>query len=397
MKKEMIFILIFLLLPLAKADNVKNLESSYQGIIGVFEHDPEFFLLSYDLKQEIYEKSNSGHFKFYEDFEVYPLGKLDTTIWVPQYDPITHIIESNSKELELNSFTEFRGDRDNHVQLNITNFTKIYDNLKITFDFKALECNSTWKMTQGVTPQASSVYAYYSNEDNFISIEFKVKANNTFCGDGEAQISAFKRVNHISTSLIPFTTYNFSMNKTYRPILEINNTNNKTTIYIQIDNRSIVSSEFDFSNNGNILIENGGTKTIFDNVYILSKDIVCSPVWKENIQDCINKKQVHSYEDINNCNTNITPSNLTLGCNNYNSRNESNENKFTFKYLSDYISSNKITQNKEKVNVHIKSIFGNTFTKKIHASSFKIISVFLFAGMFIFCVMAWMNIRKTRL
>lgn len=260
---------------------------------------------------------SSEPLNFYDDFEQYSLGKLNTSNWISQYSSRVNVIDYDSKNLEINSLTEFQGDRDVHIELNNSNYpTQLFDNLIISWDFQVLECNSIWKVSQGVTPQGSSLYSYYSNDNNFISIEFKINANNLSCGSGTAQISAFKRENGITSPIIPYTTYSFIMNKTFNPVIQINkNNSNITNVLINLNNISIISSAFNYSTYGKILFESGGTKTIFDNINITASDFICIPEWKEIIEPCYRKKQLHWYLDINNCNTDKgKPSNITTFC-----------------------------------------------------------------------------------
>ena len=216
----------------------------------------------------------SHKFSFYDNFESYALG-YNTTLpkWIPQYSSrVSTQQNSEGKYLFIDSISPYQGDRDVH-----SSFYKIFypskrKKISLEWDFTANSCNQTFKAVKGISPQASTGYLYYNNPQDFISAEFKVFANLTSCGNGVAQISAFKRVNGTSYSLIPYTTYSFEMNKTYTPklVLEsINYTSYKISVYL---NGVLVAYSDKINPNelksGQLLIENGGATTLFDNVRI---------------------------------------------------------------------------------------------------------------------------------
>jgi hypothetical protein len=218
--------------------------------------------------------SAATEFYFKDNFESYPLGY--NTIyqkWIPQYASRVSIQQNNQgKYLLIDSLYPYQGDRDVHVAFKKDFFASKRKKVRLTWDFKVVSCNETWKAAKGISPQGSSGYLYYNNPQDFISAEIKVFANSTFCGDGTAQISAFKRVNGTSSALIPYTTYSFEMNKTYNVKLGLekeNYTSYKISIYL--DNSLIATSSKILVSDiktGRFLLENGGTLTSFDNVVI---------------------------------------------------------------------------------------------------------------------------------
>ncbi len=218
--------------------------------------------------------SAAPEFYFEDNFENYSLGYNTTSaIWIPQYISRASIQQNNQgKYLLIDSLSPYQGDRDVHVTFNSIFFTTKRKKVSLTWDFRVISCNETWKATKGISPQGSSGYLYYHSPQDFISAEIKVFANSTFCGNGTAQISAFKRVNGTSSALIPYTTYSFVMNKTYNVQLnleELNYTSYKLSIYL--NNSLIVNSSsilFSDIKAGRFLLENGGTLTSFDNIVI---------------------------------------------------------------------------------------------------------------------------------
>ncbi len=233
-----------------------------------------FFALVISIILFLRITSAAPEFYFEDNFENYSLGYNTTSAtWIPQYISRVSVQQNNQgKYLLIDSLSPYQGDRDVHVSFNNVFFTTKRKKVSLTWDFKVLSCNQTWKASKGISPQGSSGYLYYNNPQDFISAEVKVFANSTFCGNGIAQISAFKRVNGTSSALIPYTTYLFEMNKTYNIQLnmeEFNYTSYKLSIYL---NNSLAAT----SNNipvsdikaGRFLLENGGTLTSFDNVVI---------------------------------------------------------------------------------------------------------------------------------
>ena len=210
-----------------------------------------------------------------DNFQSYSLG-INTLQpnWIPQYPLFVEVMnENNNKYVRLNSMSPIGGDRDLHIALNKTNIiSPVPQNIDLQWSFKVTECNSTWKLIEGVTPQGANAYLYYNDPNNFIDVEFKIFANNTFCGSGNAQLSAFKRVNGISTPLIPYTTFSFLMNTTYAAKLtlkKLNNTHYNYTVYLDgvmlANSLKVALSDV---MDGLLLLENAGTKTNFDSVIV---------------------------------------------------------------------------------------------------------------------------------
>ena len=231
---------------------------------------------------QILEIYNSGRTRnqfpinqFYsDDFSSYIVGN-DTTKpnWIPQY---TGFLNITSDGIILSNYLiETNGDRDIHITLNKTD--KIQDkiqNITMNWDYNTTDCNSSYFDTEGVSNIASSGYLFYNNTagDDFLSVEFKTFANVTGCFAGDAQISMFKRVNGVSTALIPFTQYVFAFNQTYQVKLtveQLNSTNYNYTMYLDgILIRSTINISTSEIKDGSFLLENAGTKTYFDNFNI---------------------------------------------------------------------------------------------------------------------------------
>ena len=212
---------------------------------------------------------------FSDGFESYLLGQ--NTIqpnWVPQYGKRANVsFDDGDKALLIDSYSEYGGDRDIHVLLNRSElYPEKWKTTDFEFNYKVVDCNSTWKSTQKVTPQGASAYLYYFDPNNFIDVEFKINANDTFCGSGLAQISAFKRVDGISTAIIPYTTFNFTMDKTYKVNLVLDKLNSTNyNLNVNLDERLVSSSAKIGSTDikgGRLLLENAGTKTYFDDVFV---------------------------------------------------------------------------------------------------------------------------------
>ena len=210
-----------------------------------------------------------------DNFQSYNLG-INTLQphWVPQYPLFVEVMdEKNNKFVRLNSMSSIGGDRDLHIVLNETNvISLIPQNIDLQWSFKVTDCNSTWKLVEGIAPQGANGYLYYHDPNNFVDGEFKIFANNSFCGSGNAQLSAFKRINGISTPLIPYTTFPFSMNTFYTARLslkKLNSTHYNYTIYLNGDllANSLKVALIDVSD-GTLLLENAGTKTNFDSVIV---------------------------------------------------------------------------------------------------------------------------------
>ena len=163
---------------------------------------------------------------FSEDFESYNLGN-DTMlpVWVPQYLGLASIVkEGTNKLLDLNCYSPYQGDRDIHVALNNYNLSDtLFDDSLSSWEFRVSACNSTWFSKYGIRPQGANIYLLYSDEDNFISVEYKVNATNNSCGAGEAQIAAFQRLNGVTNAIIPYRTYQFFMNQTFYPSVRLIN------------------------------------------------------------------------------------------------------------------------------------------------------------------------------
>lgn len=219
--------------------------------------------------------SAATQFYFDDDFESYSLGyNTISPSWTPQYSSRVSIQKNNEgKYLQIDSFSPYGGDRDVHVAYNKIFYPAKKKKVSLAWDFTVVSCNETWKATEGVTPQGSSGYLYYNNPQDFISAELKIKANATSCGNGAAQVSVFKRVNSISTPLVPYTTYYFAMNKNYHVKMLLGSVNLTTfKISIYLDDVLVASSEnvlFSDVKSGKFLLENGGTITNFDNVVII--------------------------------------------------------------------------------------------------------------------------------
>ena len=238
--------------------------------------------------------SSSSAYYFYDDFHSYPSGSNNLSPnWIPQYPQRVNISTIGvSKVLVMDTYTKFKGDRDNHIllnnsQKNLANSTKISANWSFSVD----SCNSSWKREFGVSPQGSSVYFYYNNPQNFLSVEFKVFANTTDCGSGLAQISAFKRVNGTSSPLIPYSTYNFSLNKIYSPTVMLINSNSTYYFLISISNTRIISSNVTKNEvmNGSFLLENSGVIGKFYSVEVNSSSYETPSKRKKNPKPIIHR------------------------------------------------------------------------------------------------------------
>ena len=205
-----------------------------------------------------------------DNFQAYKLGTNTLQpVWIPQYSSLVEVVRKDSnKFVRLNYLTPFNGDRDLHIELN----RNIYQPKELQWAFRVIACNSTWKKSESVTPQGASAYLYYYDENNFIDVEFKVYANSSYCGDGLAQLSAFKRVNRVSTPLIPYTRFPFIMNRWYRAKIEFikyNLTHYNYTVYL--DNTFLANSlniSLGEIKEGRVLLENGGTVSDFDEVSV---------------------------------------------------------------------------------------------------------------------------------
>ena len=212
-----------------------------------------------------------GNFLYVDNFSSYSIG-FDTMKpnWIPQYPGLVMI--TNEDKMLINAYTEYGGDRDIHVELNINSIPEAPNPINMAWRFKSMNCNQTWKDAQGVNPQPSSAYLYYYDPDNFIDVEFKAVGGVGTCGEGIAQISSFKRINGVSTALIPYTDYNFMFNRDYNVLLNLedfNSTNYNLSIYLD---GVIKASSVDILKNeikeGAFLLESAGTMTLFDDFAI---------------------------------------------------------------------------------------------------------------------------------
>ncbi|PIN90000.1 hypothetical protein COU57_04780 [Candidatus Pacearchaeota archaeon CG10_big_fil_rev_8_21_14_0_10_32_14] len=218
--------------------------------------------------------SASRDFYYRNNFESYSYGNVINYFDIfSQYPQRVNIVpRDRDKSLSINSLSPYNNDGDIHITYNKLFTPAKNEKYIVSWEFEVESCNSSWVKIKKVTPQASSLYLYFNNIKDFLSVEFKVFANKDSCGNGKGQISAFKRTNGKTTSIIPYTSYDFELNKKFKPqvVLErINETDYIMTIYLK--NREIVSSSYINIKEikpGNILLENGGAKTYFDDFTI---------------------------------------------------------------------------------------------------------------------------------
>ena len=215
--------------------------------------------------------ANAYAVKYKDNFQTYKVGGSLEPNWIAQYPELVSIeVLEKNKFVRLNSYVPFMGDRDSHIEQNKIGSLDLVKELSLMWDFWVEDCNPYWKLEEGVTPQGSSGYLYYNGPNNFLNAEFKINANQTTCGSGIGQISVFKRVNGISTPLIPYTTFNFMMDEKYEGKLVLEKIGSEYLYFVYLDNKLVGSSILDVSDikQGSILLENGGTITGFDNVVI---------------------------------------------------------------------------------------------------------------------------------
>lgn len=210
----------------------------------------------------------------------YSAGLINNTTpnWIPQYPAARWINVTTWKTIHIDAYTEWQGDRDQHITLNTS--TSNYDPTKrlisIEYQFNISACNSTWKLTQGVNPIGSAAYLYYADGDNFIDVEWKVNSNNSLCNATYSQLSVFKRFGGISTALIPFTQYYLITNRTYDARIDLMNwnaTHYNITIWL---NGTIIASSTNIEkvnvSNGYFLLEAAGTITDYDDITVKQMD-----------------------------------------------------------------------------------------------------------------------------
>ena len=136
---------------------------------------------------------------FTDDFESLIVGQGSTFLlpnYIPQYSSKVSVTDINTKEIYVDAYTPFGGDRDIHVELTKTNlFPLDLSRVNVSVDYKVVEWNTTSTVVIG-----NAIYLHYVGGagSNFISGEWKV---NKLTGTGLAQLSTFKRVNGVSTTL----------------------------------------------------------------------------------------------------------------------------------------------------------------------------------------------------
>ena len=213
-------------------------------------------------------------FEYTDDFSSYDLG-YDTfkPTWIPQYEGLISIGNDSKNFMRIESLRPFEGDRDIHVKLN-KNETINFTTLITEFDFLTSDCNDTWRMIKNISPQAASIYIDYYDEDNFVSVEYKINANDSYCGDGIAQITAFKRINGISINITPYTTYEFMMNNKYNAKIIANVNEDNWNLKIYLDDKLVRVTDFIFNKElkGDFLLESAGTVTNFYDFNIFTED-----------------------------------------------------------------------------------------------------------------------------
>lgn len=204
----------------------------------------------------------------------YTAGLLNNTTpnWVAQYNQPRWVNITPWKTLRVDAIAEYQGDRDMHVALNVSAIPTTSRKIVVQYQYNVSQCNSTFKVSQGINPIGSAVYLNYFDGDNFIDVEFKVNSNNTLCNGGLSQVSANKRIGGVTYSLLPFTQVWFITNRTYNVRVELathNSTNYNMTIWF---NGTVIASTTNISNgeifDGQTLVENAGTVTDYDNITV---------------------------------------------------------------------------------------------------------------------------------
>lgn len=206
---------------------------------------------------------------FLDDFESFNVGQNNLPpTYIPQYASKVNITNSDTKEIFINAYSSFGGDRDVHVELNRTDlFPDNSDTLSASVDYRVIDWNSTQVVTIG-----NSIYLHYADGNNFLSGEWKV---NKVTGTGLAQLSTFKRVGGVSTTLCTgscpsfTTTINQTVNSKMT-MIKYNSTNYNVTFYV--NNIPLVSSTNVGINEvlpGKTLpMEATGTKVYYDNLNV---------------------------------------------------------------------------------------------------------------------------------
>lgn len=208
-----------------------------------------------------------------ENFDSYSIGN-DTMrpTWVPQYYGLVNITPYNT--MQVNAYRPFQGDRDIHVSINSSSVPNIIRNVTFSFSYNITDCNQTWKGDENVTQQGATGYLFYNNTpgNDFLDAEFKMFSNNTSCTNGTAQLSSFKRVNGVSTALIPFTQFAQQMNKTLNVVMRFESYNSTNYNYTISLNGTVLASTLGVGINdikaGPLLLESAGTITEFSNVSV---------------------------------------------------------------------------------------------------------------------------------
>lgn len=212
----------------------------------------------------------------FDSFQSYSLGNTSFKgNWVPQYYSRVSISQDlTNKFLRIDSYVPFEGDRDVHVAFNKTfNYPAVPNRTAIRWDFFSEKCNPYWKNSEGVSPQAASLYLGFKDPSNFVSVEFKLNATSNSCGQGLGQVAIFKRVNGIAIPLNKYTVVPITTGKNYVGMVALKRIGNSEDykIRVYLDNLLISESFVNISlrdfRDGKVLLENGGTITRFDNFY----------------------------------------------------------------------------------------------------------------------------------
>jgi hypothetical protein len=204
----------------------------------------------------------------------YTAGLINNTTpnWIPQYPQARWVNITPWKTMRIDAIAEFQGDRDIHAELNVSQIPITSRNIVVQYQYNVSQCNSTFKLTQGINPIGSAVYLNYYDGNNFLDVEFKVNSNTTLCNGGLSQVSVNKRIGGVTYSLVPFTQVWFITNRTYNVRVELathNSTNYNMTVWF---NGSVIASTTNISHaevfDGTVILENAGTVTDFDNVTV---------------------------------------------------------------------------------------------------------------------------------
>lgn len=223
---------------------------------------------------------------YFDDFSSYVVG-FDTVQpnWVPQYTARVNI--TTDGWMQLNYLDGNNSDRDLHVTLNRSEISRGIQNLSIKFNYKVIDCNSTFRVIEGISPIGASGYLYYADGDNFISFESKVNGTDSTCGSGNALFNMYKRVGGTTVALLNNQAFTFNISDTYNisvNFTKINTTNfnysvvvSNTSFYV-IGNFSTNITVGDVKEGDAFLLENAGAVTQFDNVNV-TRPYYFSPSW----------------------------------------------------------------------------------------------------------------------